>query len=45
VALFIAALAYPTSDELLTQAKAGILVGSLLAGVAGALVLLPRRAA
>ncbi len=38
VSLFIAALAYPSGLEL-EQAKAGVLVGSLAAGVAGALVL------
>jgi Na+:H+ antiporter, NhaA family len=39
VALFIAALAYRDSLELLTQAKLGILVGSLAAGLAGFVVL------
>ncbi len=39
VALFIAGLAYAGHPELLDQAKAGILVGSLAAGIAGALVL------
>ena len=36
VALFIATLAYPGHPELLEEAKVGILGGSLLAGVAGA---------
>lgn len=39
VALFIASLAYPGSPALLDEAKVGILGGSLVAGVAGALVL------
>jgi len=39
VALFIAALAYPASPALLAQAKIGILLGSLLAGVVGFVVL------
>jgi NhaA family Na+:H+ antiporter len=39
VALFIAGLAYPGRPELLDQAKVGILAGSLVAGLAGALVL------
>jgi NhaA family Na+:H+ antiporter len=39
VALFIAGLAYPGHPELLDQAKAGILAGSLAAGIVGALVL------
>ena len=39
VALFIAALAYPDSSELLDQAKMGILIGSLVSGVVGFLVL------
>jgi NhaA family Na+:H+ antiporter len=39
VALFIAGLAYPDSPALLDQAKVGILAGSLVAGVAGALIL------
>jgi len=39
VALFIAALAYPDAPPLLAQAKVGILVGSLVAGVGGSLVL------
>ncbi|MBL8950926.1 MAG: Na+/H+ antiporter NhaA [Myxococcaceae bacterium] len=38
VSLFIAALAYPGGAEL-EQAKAGVLLGSLVAGVIGALVL------
>ena len=39
VALFIAGLAYPGAPRLLDEAKLGILAGSLLSGVAGALVL------
>ena len=39
VALFIAALAYADAPPLLAQAKLGILVGSLVAGVGGSLVL------
>jgi NhaA family Na+:H+ antiporter len=39
VALFIAALAYADEPALLTQAKAGILAGSLLAGLVGAVLL------
>jgi len=39
VALFIASLAYPGHAELLDQAKIGILGGSLIAGIAGALFL------
>ena len=39
VALFIAGLAYPGSAEMLDEAKIGILLGSLLAGVAGYLLL------
>jgi NhaA family Na+:H+ antiporter len=39
VALFIAALAYPGHPELLDEAKVGILGGSLVAGLAGALLL------
>jgi NhaA family Na+:H+ antiporter len=39
VALFIAGLAYPSHPELLDEAKVGILGGSLLAGVAGAVLL------
>lgn len=38
VALFIAMLAYPGSGHMLEQAKAGVLVGSLAAGVVGALL-------
>lgn len=38
VALFIASLAYPEAPPLLAQAKIGILLGSLLAGVAGTAV-------
>jgi NhaA family Na+:H+ antiporter len=40
VALFLADLAFATEPVLLAQAKLGILVGSLLSGVAGALLLL-----
>ena len=39
VALFIAALAYPAEPALLAQAKLGILVGSLVSGILGALLL------
>jgi NhaA family Na+:H+ antiporter len=39
VALFIAGLAFPGDPALLDQAKAGILGGSLTAGIAGAVVL------
>jgi NhaA family Na+:H+ antiporter len=39
VALFIAALAYPGQPDLLDQAKVGILVGSLVAGIVGAAIL------
>jgi Na+:H+ antiporter, NhaA family len=39
VALFIASLAFAGHPELLDEAKVGILAGSLLAGVAGVLVL------
>ncbi len=39
VALFIASLAFPGHPELLDEAKVGILSGSILAGVAGVLVL------
>jgi NhaA family Na+:H+ antiporter len=39
VALFIDGLAFPARPDLLDEAKIGILAGSLLAGVAGALVL------
>ncbi len=39
VALFIASLAFPGHAELLDQAKIGILGGSLIAGLAGALLL------
>jgi Na+:H+ antiporter, NhaA family len=39
VALFIAALAYPHSPALLAEAKIGILLGSLAAGLAGVAVL------
>jgi NhaA family Na+:H+ antiporter len=37
VALFIAGLAYPAQADLLDQAKAGILLGSAAAGIAGVL--------
>jgi len=40
VALFLADLAFATEPVLLAQAKLGILAGSLLSGVAGALLLL-----
>jgi NhaA family Na+:H+ antiporter len=43
VALFIAALAYPGADDLLAQAKVGILGGSLVAGSSGAAILLLQR--
>jgi NhaA family Na+:H+ antiporter len=39
VALFIAGLAFPGSPELLDEAKIGIIVGSLVSGIAGALLL------
>jgi NhaA family Na+:H+ antiporter len=39
VALFIATLAFPGSATLLDEAKIGILAGSLVSGVAGALLL------
>jgi NhaA family Na+:H+ antiporter len=39
VALFIAMLAFRDAPELLVQAKVGVLVGSLVAGVAGGLLL------
>lgn len=39
VALFIAGLAYPGSPELLDEAKVGILAGSLVSGIAGAVML------
>lgn len=39
VALFIAALAYPAAEHLLAEAKLGVLMGSILAGVMGYLVL------
>jgi NhaA family Na+:H+ antiporter len=39
VALFIAALAYPDAPHLLDQAKVGILLGSLAAGVVGFAIL------
>lgn len=39
VALFIAGLAYPVAPGLLDQAKLGILVGSLVSGVVGAVIL------
>ena len=39
VALFIAGLAFPDAAELLDQAKVGILLGSLAAGLVGLLIL------
>jgi NhaA family Na+:H+ antiporter len=39
VALFIAGLAYPASPDLLDEAKVGILAGSLVSGIVGAVVL------
>jgi Na+:H+ antiporter, NhaA family len=39
VALFVATLAFPGQEELLAQAKLGILVGSLLSAVVGYLLL------
>ena len=39
VALFIAGLAFPAAPELLDEAKLGILAGSVVSGVAGALLL------
>ena len=39
VALFIAALAYPGAPDLLDEAKVGILAGSLVSGIVGAVVL------
>jgi NhaA family Na+:H+ antiporter len=39
VALFIATLAFPEGSSLLDDAKAGILAGSLVAGLGGAAVL------
>jgi NhaA family Na+:H+ antiporter len=39
VALFVATLAFPGQPQLLTEAKLGILVGSLLSGVVGYLLL------
>jgi NhaA family Na+:H+ antiporter len=39
VAVFIAALAFPDFPRLLTQAKLGIILGSLAAGVIGAAIL------
>ncbi len=39
MALFIAGLAFADDGALLDEAKLGILAGSLVAGVAGALVL------
>ena len=46
VALFIANLAFGGHPELLNQARLGVLVGSLVSGVAGMLVLrlFPKRA-
>ena len=43
VALFIAGLAYPADPGLLDQAKVGILGGSLVSGVVGAVILLATR--
>ena len=43
VALFIAGLAYPRAPALLDEAKLGILVGSLISGIVGALLLLSTR--
>jgi NhaA family Na+:H+ antiporter len=40
VSLFIASLAFPTDQLLLDEAKLGVLVGSLIAGIAGAALLL-----
>jgi NhaA family Na+:H+ antiporter len=40
VALFIASLAFPGAPDLLDEAKVGVLVGSLLSGVLGAVLLL-----
>jgi NhaA family Na+:H+ antiporter len=45
VALFIAGLAFPGDPRLLDEAKLGILVGSLVSGLAGAAVLRATRAA
>lgn len=39
VALFISALAFYGADDLLNQAKVGILLGSLVAGIVGVLIL------
>jgi NhaA family Na+:H+ antiporter len=39
MSLFIAALAFPDQPDLVEQAKLGILGGSLLSALAGALVL------
>jgi NhaA family Na+:H+ antiporter len=44
VALFIAGLAFPGDARLLDEAKLGILVGSLVSGLAGAAVLRATRA-
>lgn len=44
VALFIAALAYPRDAALLDQAKAGVVFGSLVAGLAGVALLRCRPA-
>jgi NhaA family Na+:H+ antiporter len=43
VALFIGQLAFPSSPELLDQAKVGILLGSLFAGAVGSGLLLATR--
>ncbi|HSD20806.1 MAG TPA: Na+/H+ antiporter NhaA [Anaeromyxobacter sp.] len=44
VALFIAGLAYPASPDLLDEAKVGILAGSLVSGIVGAVILRFTRA-
>ena len=44
VALFIAGLAYPASPDLLDEAKVGILAGSLVSGIVGAVMLRFTRA-
>jgi NhaA family Na+:H+ antiporter len=43
VALFIAALAFPDAPALLAQAKLGIILGSLVAGLAGMALLRASR--
>jgi NhaA family Na+:H+ antiporter len=45
MSLFIAGLAFPTSPDLLDSAKVGILIASLLAGLAGWIVLRRRGSA